>query len=695
MSVNNKNNNTFQPTTTQQLPPNHPYNIMINNSFNNTLPTASSNNNNGGGNKSSPTISSNITPTIPMMNQHPFFSQIASNTLQPSTTSPQTNATATSSNTSLPPNQNALMGNNSLYEQLLLQEQLFSAFLHNYYQYQRMMMEQQNLHSLYSQQVNAQQMVSNSPSSIGTPQHHSQPPLLINSNSPSASNANPAGLFNPNIQPTGMTSVAIPEPLYELYIRPILHNLQQNLYKTNNDQMGLVTDSNFQQDNSAVFFDEQHLPPVDTMLLYSNHQLDADKEEEKNSPQPHKAYDPKKNKKGLKKKRKYIKSGLFKKDRDGNFLISINDRARLAQYGLSMPKPEGDEGEVILNGEDEHQFYEEEEEEDDQTQTNDTVNNTLPQDHNLMNSINIHDLLGGHDAHGLLEPQHEPINTKFSEEQSQMGFEWYFAEQFQNFPSANDFFQQEEEKSQMRIFVWAQWQLLHDSEKQHYIELALASQREMLQQVVASSSYSGGTPSDSRNLLSESESIIGVDETNINNKVEQPLVPPKDKEESEDEQINEESLKELDKNVTANRVKKPLSGYNSFVKSVFPSFQEMYPNIDKKQITKLIGQKWKAMPEDEKQPYIEMARQAQPIVKKPLNAYNIYCKEKYSIFKEENPDLAPNEVSRMVASSWKKAKKEEKQKYYDLAEKWKQESEEMISTAVEKQTKQKTKKRKI
>ena len=348
----------------------------------------------------------------------------------------------------------------------------------------------------------------------------------------------------------------------------------------------------------------------DMMMLMMGSQMTVKDEKEDKPTIPHKTYDPKKNKKGLKKKRKYIKSGLYRKDRDGNFLFSTNDRARLAQFSSKT------DGEEDLDSQNESDELNEDE---------DTTQEDIP--------ATIADL---------------------TDEEVQMGFDWYYIEQLPNIQSSQD-------RASLKSILWAQWELLPHPEKLRCIEQAIiAEQRRQQNEAVTSNIEPSIGTSKSREQIDDLE----------------------------EDQHNEVS--------SSNRVKKPLSGYNSFVKAVFPLFQEEHPDIDKKQITKLIGQKWKSMTEQERQPYIEMAKQSQPIVKKPLNAYNIFCKEKYPIFKQENPEIPPNEVSRLVAASWKKATKTEKQKYYEMAEQWRRESvsEAVSSLANDQEPKSKAKKRK-
>ena len=131
------------------------------------------------------------------------------------------------------------------------------------------------------------------------------------------------------------------------------------------------------------------------------------------------------------------------------------------------------------------------------------------------------------------------------------------------------------------------------------------------------------------------------------------------------QQSNNESIKKIQ--AVPDKFKKPLCGYNVFVKEQFPLLRKAHKtNLE---ITKLIGQKWKRMTVEERKPYVES--QLEPLVKKSLTAYNFYCKEKYPIFNELHTGLTSQEINRLVADSWKNATKSEKDKYYEMQQKLK------------------------
>lgn len=712
------------------------------------------------------------------------------------------------------------------------QDQLFASFLLNHYlllQQQREMHQQQQSqqNELSPNQLQQQAMINNmmlmmsmmnpipnviSPSPnlpILDSQHYSQPPILQSVSSSSNTfvtnnnNNTLSSLQNGTSSDVPTTAISIPEPLYELYIKPILMSLQNcglysgsnqpqqqqqklqetqqhenqltsssdhisnsglllspvNMTSSDNQQQNELTitspisfsvdDSNLRADHNnnqsmsemnnvisqqalleSLLLEEGLASVVELLEDQSNinnntncNISNCDKDEEKKQ-EAHKHYDPKLNKKGLKKKRKYIKSGLYKKDKDGNFLFSSGDRARLAQ--INNPSNKQSEGELGHNedfGPNEHQgFYMEDEnsligsiesKNSGASSSGGEIGFGLSGSSSLMNSSqqiqsdksmnrcgSFHDLLGiednfdGNEKHefsngaaasssnsgiGAVNPFASPTQPN-DEQLQQLGFERYFSDQLLHIENGDGM--SGEETSQLKILVWAQWQLLSDAEKKKYIDLSLNGDMTETSYIASSQPQQSQLPirRDSKNSMDDTTTtgsnmllypqpnatIASTLSNNNYNSKKRPSVNEYEDNDNGEHQDNASKRADL-----SNRVKKPISGYNSFVKSVFPTFQEQYPDVDKKQITKLIGQKWKSMSEEEKKPYLEIAKQAQPIVKKPLNAYNIYCKEKYSQFKAENPTLPPNEVSRMVAQSWKNASKQEKQTYFEMADQWK------------------------
>lgn len=54
-------------------------------------------------------------------------------------------------------------------------------------------------------------------------------------------------------------------------------------------------------------------------------------------------------------------------------------------------------------------------------------------------------------------------------------------------------------------------------------------------------------------------------------------------------------------------------------------------------------------------------------VRRPMNAFLIFCKRHRSIVREKNPDLDNRSVTRILGDLWANLKEEEKTVYTDLA----------------------------
>ena len=132
----------------------------------------------------------------------------------------------------------------------------------------------------------------------------------------------------------------------------------------------------------------------------------------------------------------------------------------------------------------------------------------------------------------------------------------------------------------------------------------------------------------------------------------------------------------------SDRSKKRMSGYNVFVREQFPLLRKQHTSETSREITKLIGQKWKRMTVEEKQPFVEMAK-CEPRIKRPLTAYDIYCREMYLSVKNFYTGLNSQEINQLVADSWKNATKIEKETYYEMARKLKSEYKDTVPPRIQ------------
>lgn len=70
------------------------------------------------------------------------------------------------------------------------------------------------------------------------------------------------------------------------------------------------------------------------------------------------------------------------------------------------------------------------------------------------------------------------------------------------------------------------------------------------------------------------------------------------------------------------KLKRPLNSYNLYYKEVFPKKKSEFPNLSGNEISKLVGQEWKTMSEDEKKNYKEKAMKIKDDFKKKNPNYH-------------------------------------------------------------------------
>ncbi|KAG2392115.1 hypothetical protein C9374_013600 [Naegleria lovaniensis] len=393
--------------------------------------------------------------------------------------------------------------------------------------------------------------------------------------------------------------------------------------KPSSDQAAVNDDAN--DEGSIIFEDNENQDMASTCTLQAAELGHAVDECSKDNTQQGNNYKKTNNKKGIKKKRKYIKSGLFRKDpKSGQFLFSSRDRARLAT--LITPN-ESTTGSCSVNIADEATTHEE----------NANSQNSQTESIALFGSGNSTDQHSNSSSPHVssLSPEYHGMD-----EHDRLAFELYCRE---TVPIHKD-------AASNMILLREQWRLLPQEERERYKRSVVVL----------------GT-------IDNSNACDGVAMTNVDGM---------------------EELSEKDGNNTVvgkySRVKRPLNAYNIFCKIHFPEFQQRYPNYTINQISKHIGEKWKSLSNEERQPYIEQSKKnSQPVVKKPLSAYNIFCKSQFEIFKKKYPDLSIHLLSRKVADSWKSLSEDEKRVYYEGAQKQRQENllqvHNMIPTCIKQQ----------
>jgi hypothetical protein len=147
-----------------------------------------------------------------------------------------------------------------------------------------------------------------------------------------------------------------------------------------------------------------------------------------------------------------------------------------------------------------------------------------------------------------------------------------------------------------------------------------------------------------------------------------------------------------------NAPKNAKSAYIFYCQDERPNIKTENPNLDAKEVLKVLGGKWKEADEETKAKYQKMAEEdktryaeemknyvpsdeedekksRKPRTKKPKNApknaksaYIFYCQDERPNIKTENPNLDAKEVLKILGGKWKETDEETKAKYQKMAE---------------------------
>jgi hypothetical protein len=122
-------------------------------------------------------------------------------------------------------------------------------------------------------------------------------------------------------------------------------------------------------------------------------------------------------------------------------------------------------------------------------------------------------------------------------------------------------------------------------------------------------------------------------------------------------------------NKPARERKKP-TAYNIYYKEEFQNIRKELPDATISDLSREIASRWRAMNKSEQLKYYEQYKSTAELdrkTKRPLNAYHLFCKEKFEQIKREMPDGDVASWSRVAGSMWKQLSKQERNSYYQLA----------------------------
>ena len=118
------------------------------------------------------------------------------------------------------------------------------------------------------------------------------------------------------------------------------------------------------------------------------------------------------------------------------------------------------------------------------------------------------------------------------------------------------------------------------------------------------------------------------------------------------------------------KVTRPPNAWQSWMKQQYKELKgSTSGKLDTTKIIKELSTKWKALPDEEKRPYLDAAkanRQAKPPGK--LTSYSLFIKENFDSVKARNPAIRPKEVLVNMANEWRAKSDEQKEEYRKRAE---------------------------
>lgn len=131
--------------------------------------------------------------------------------------------------------------------------------------------------------------------------------------------------------------------------------------------------------------------------------------------------------------------------------------------------------------------------------------------------------------------------------------------------------------------------------------------------------------------------------------------------------------------VDENKPKRPLTAfmrYSATRRSIIRKENPQHSMID---ISKIIGEEWRNLGDDDKRPFHDAAEKDHEVYKvakkayddskpkRPRTAYAFYMKENRARIAEEHPNESPRDLMKYIAEAWKKCDENEKSKYTKMA----------------------------
>lgn len=128
-----------------------------------------------------------------------------------------------------------------------------------------------------------------------------------------------------------------------------------------------------------------------------------------------------------------------------------------------------------------------------------------------------------------------------------------------------------------------------------------------------------------------------------------------------------------------NRPKRSLTAFMYYSGARRGQIRKEKPEMSMIEISKMVGDEWKNLSTESKQPYhdkagvaheaycIEKEKYEKTKLKRPRSAYALFMKENRSVVAGEHPNVPPKDLMKFIAEKWKEIDDTTKNKYIFMA----------------------------
>ncbi|ULU08726.1 hypothetical protein L3Y34_019737 [Caenorhabditis briggsae] len=149
------------------------------------------------------------------------------------------------------------------------------------------------------------------------------------------------------------------------------------------------------------------------------------------------------------------------------------------------------------------------------------------------------------------------------------------------------------------------------------------------------------------------------------------------------------SSKNSKKEKSGEHIKRPMNPFMLWCLQKRGEMLKSQPGMRPAEVSKQLGEGWKNLTEEEKQPFRDEAvrqkidhaknnpdpKKAAGHVKRPMNPFMIWCQKKRGEMLKEQPGMKPSDVSKQLGEGWRHMTDEEKKPFRDEANRMKEDHE--------------------